>query len=136
MGLGRVWGWSGGFERLDLLFQIIHALLLFPQDILQLLIVPEHGVDADVRIMEDAVPELAIGFGITGGVVIQAVEGDIPIEQDRVQGDHLLGAQVVQGFLHCFELMDRLLSRLGWLWLYACGASLSPGGYPKEYYIG
>ena len=136
MVLGRVLGCGGGFERLDLFFQIINALLLLPKDILQLLFVPENGVDADVRIMEDAVPELAIGFGITGGMVIQAVEGNIPIEQDRVQGDHLLGAQVVQGFLQCFELMDRLLSRLGRMWLYVCGTRLGPGGYPKGNYIG
>ena len=136
LGLGRVWGCSGGFECLDLLFQVIHALLLLPQDVFQLLFVPEHGVDADVGIMKDAVPELAVGFGIAGGMVVQAVDGDIPIEQDGVQGDDLLGAQVVNGFLQDFELMDRLLGRLGRMRWYACGAGLGPGRYRYDYCSG
>lgn len=113
--MGRVWGCSGGFECLDLLFQVIYSLLLFPQDIFHLLFIPEHRVDADVRIMPDAVPELVVGFGITGGMVLKAVEGNISIEEDGVEGDDLFRAQVVQGYLQGFELVDGLLSRLGWM---------------------
>ena len=100
--MGRVLGCIGGFECLELLFQIIHSLLLLPQDIFQLLFIPEHGVDADVRIVPDAVPELVVGFGITGGMVLKAVEGNIPIEEDGVEGDDLVRAQVVHGFLQGF----------------------------------
>jgi hypothetical protein len=65
--------------------------------------------------MPDAVPELAVGFGITGGMVLKAVEGNIPVEEDRIEGDDLFGAQVVHGFLEGFELVNGLLGRLRWV---------------------
>ena len=94
-------------------FQIFDALFLFPKHILDLLIIIEQAIDADVGVMVDGVTGLVVELGIAGGVVMKAVEGDIFVQQDGIQGDHLFLGKVDEPFLDRFEFMDSLLCRLG-----------------------
>ena len=51
--LGEGYRWGGIFSVLLTFFQIFYPLLLFPKDILYLLVIVQDAIDADVGIVED-----------------------------------------------------------------------------------
>jgi len=101
------WGWRGVFSGLS--FEIFDPLFLFPHNILDLLTIVEQGIDADVGIVDDGMAALAVGFRVAGGVVVEAVQCDVFVEEDGVEGDHLFLGEVYQAFLQCFQLVDSAL---------------------------
>ena len=90
---GRVLGLGcrrrGVFSLELAFFQIFYALFLFPKDVLYLLVVIQDAIDADVGIVDDVVPALVIGLLVAGGMIAEAVEGDVFVQENGVQGDHL-----------------------------------------------
>lgn len=89
--------------------------------------------------MIDVMTALTIGLGIAGRMIVEAIEGNIFVEEDGVEADDLFLAQVDQSFLEGFQLMDgalgrlRLMGRGGWQ---VGGAGLCPRGNGYGGYIG
>ena len=124
--LGGRWRWRGVFSGLS--FEVFDPLFLFPHNILYLLAIVEDSVDADVGVMDDGMAGLAVCFGVAGWVVVEAIECDIFVEEDGVQGDHLFLGEVDQAFLQCFQLVDGPLcghGLAGWSSGHVGGAGLS-----------
>jgi hypothetical protein len=107
-------GISGGLHLLLIFFQIFYSLFLFPKYILHLLVFIQEAIDVDVCVVLDVVAELAVGFRVAGGMFVQAIQGHVLVQQDRIDTDDLFLVEVDQSFLHGFELVDGLFYGL-WL---------------------
>lgn len=107
------------FSFLSLLF-----LLFFQLCILQLLIRIEQGIDLAIGILVDGFAGLPVGFGVTGGIIIDTIEGN-----DFIQKDHSelydLSLVKVELIGQNFELLG---SSLGGRFLWSGGALLSHSG--------
>ena len=129
-------GHGGGM--LPLFFEVFDTLFLFPEDVLHLLVIIELGIDAYVGVVPDRVAGDAIGFGVAGGMVADAIQFDILLEQNGIEGDDLFLGKVEHSFLHSFQLVDGPLSGQGRL-VDGGGvgnAGLGVGSDPTDYCVG
>ena len=111
--LGEGCRWGGIFSFLLAFFQIFYTVFLFPKDILHLLVLVQEAIDADIGVVGDVVSAQVVGLLVAGRMVLETVEGDVFVQQDGIQGDHLFLGQVDEPFLDPFQFMDSALCRHG-----------------------
>ena len=81
---------EGGLSFLE----VPDPLFLFPEHILRLLVFIEQAIDADVGGVEDIAAVHIVGPAVARRVLAEAVEGDVLAEQDGIELDDLVLAEV------------------------------------------
>ena len=84
-----------GLHLLFIFLQVFYSLFLFPKYILHLLVLIQEAIDVDVCIVLDAMAELAVGLWVAGGMVMQAIQGHVLVQQDRIDANDPFLAEVV-----------------------------------------
>lgn len=83
------------------------ALGFLPLLVKGLLIGGEEGIYLLIGVVVDAAAGVAVGAAVAGGVIAEAVEGDIALDEDHLHLSHLVFGEV-QLLLQHFQLADGL----------------------------
>ena len=80
--------WNGLFEGCLL------PLFFFPLLVQRPLVVGEQGIDLPVGLLQDGAAGMVIGAAVAGGIVSEAVHGDIAVDEDHLKLEDLVLGQM------------------------------------------
>jgi len=72
----------------------------------------KEGIYLLIGVLVDPAAGAAIGAAVAGGVIADAVEGDIALDEDHLHLSDLVFGEV-QLLLQCFQLVDGLFGGIG-----------------------
>ena len=87
-------------------------LLLFPLHVERSLVIGKHGIDLPIGLLLYTPAGVIFGAVVTGGVVSDTIQGDVPVDEDHLELEDLVLCEM-QLFFETFELFCGLLGGSG-----------------------